>query len=502
MPNELLNDFEYQEDDDLATRLHVVFNLGAEAWALPMVSVREIVRVPSLTRVPRSPSALLGLANLRGSVIPVYSLRRLAGLADVAAQDNNRAIVLEGHEPMAVVVDRISRVSLIEQLEPLKGGQNTDPLIIGASRQCAGYPLVMVLNHQRLQQLCRSEPAACFESRLSHPENSNSDSNSDDDSRNIDLCQFVCCRVANQEYAIPIEQIRRIMEPVAAVSSLPDSPPGVLGAISLGDETLTLIHLAGLFHLDHHANHERARILVTDHPGQGLGLLVEQVIGVLRLHREQIRAVGSLLSGERDMEIFSGLCQLQQGKRLIAIIDLERLLKLHGLPCNSAREAALEPSDGNHDADEENNDLVHMVVYRLGTEEFASPVSCIHEIVRMPDHLQPVPAARLQVDGLMNLRGNILPVADLRARLGMPRGERHERQRILVFSDHNERSGFVVDQVVEILKITPSPALDEHLTATPGHDHHVINLTSDGRLIQVITPARLLSRHPDHGVSL
>ncbi|MCY0965530.1 chemotaxis protein CheW [Parathalassolituus penaei] len=503
MPTELLNNYEYQEDDDLALRLHVVFNLGPEAWALPMAAVREIVRVPAVTRVPRSPSSLLGLANLRGNVIPVFSLRRLMGLEDINDQDCNRAIVLEGDEPMALVVDRISRVSMIDQLEPLTSHQQqADHLIAGACRLCAGFPLVMVLDHTSLLGLCHSYQSAPHESRLSNPDSSNNDQAQNDDA-DQDLCQFVCCRIAHQEFAIPIEQIRRIIEPGTGISSLPNSPLGILGALNVGDETLMLLHMAELFRLPREPFPERARILITDYPGRGYGLLVDQVIGVLRLHANQIRSIGNIMSGDRDMAQFSGLCQLQQGKRLIAIIDLQRLLLLHGLPVNDSQHlSAPERQALDMDADNNDNDsdLVHMVVYRLGNEEFASPVSCIHEIVRMPERLQPVPTARQQVDGLMNLRGNILPVADLRTRLGMARGESNDRQRILVFSDQNERSGFVVDQVTEILTIPRQPLADEN-TARNQHNK-VINLPASGRLIQVITPDRLLSQHLQHGASL
>lgn len=494
MSNEPLNDYEYQEDDDLASRLHVVFNLGEEAWALPMAAVREIVRVPDLNRIPKTPSALLGLANLRGHVIPVYSLRRLLGLPESGRHDTNRAVVLEGKEPMAIVVDRINRVTLIEQLDTIAGQRSEQAdLIRGAARQCAGFALVMVLNHESLFDTCQTHPAQTHESRLQHQDGHVRP----DDQPDSDLLQFVCCRVGEQEYAIPIEQIRRISEPSTTLTRLPDCPAGVLGAMEHGEETLLVVHLAAVFNLPDYGPAERARILITDTPARGLGLLVEQVIGVLRLHPEQIRSVGQFLGAERDMAEISGLCQLQQGQRLIAILDIERLLKIHGLPASDHR--IQNPGDPAHPDSamiDDEPELIHMVVYRLGNEEFASPVSCIHEIVRMPERLQPVPTAEHQIDGLMNLRGNILPVADLRSRLGMPRSARTERQRVLVFSDQHERSGFVVDQVTEILKITPRQLDASQDINTRKNQNRVINLDNQGRMIQVLTPERLLCRQP------
>ena len=65
-------------------------------YALRAADVAEIVRVPAMTRVPQSPEALLGIANLRGSVLPVASLRGLLGLAEESALPTARAIVLDG----------------------------------------------------------------------------------------------------------------------------------------------------------------------------------------------------------------------------------------------------------------------------------------------------------------------------------------------------------------------------------------------------------------------
>src|SRR3979490_1688275 len=65
-----------------AVRQFVTFRVGDPIWGVPLGAVQEIRRMPSLVRVPRSSKSLEGLANLRGAVLPVASLRRLLRFAD------------------------------------------------------------------------------------------------------------------------------------------------------------------------------------------------------------------------------------------------------------------------------------------------------------------------------------------------------------------------------------------------------------------------------------
>jgi len=73
--------------------------------------------------------------------------------------------------------------------------------------------------------------------------------------------------------------------------------------------------------------------------------------------------------------------------------------------------------------------------------------------VRVPEELTHIPRAPAFVEGVINLRGAVLPVIDLRRRLGLATAERSDRQRVMVFLIEGMRTGFIVDSVAEVLKI-------------------------------------------------
>ena len=144
--------------------------------------------------------------------------------------------------------------------------------------------------------------------------------------------------------------------------------------------------------------------------------------------------------------------------------------------------------------EEELDDDEQVVVFCLVKEEFGVPIASVQEIVRVPDELIHVPKAPRFVEGVINLRGSVLPVIDLRLRLGLPQGERTDRQRIMVFLIEGVRTGFIVDQVAEVLKI-PKAAIElaPVLSSEQGKLlSRMANMEKQKRMVQLIEPVHLV----------
>jgi purine-binding chemotaxis protein CheW len=89
----------------------VVFQLGAEFYGVDIARVHEIIRLQSITRVPRAPAFVEGVINLRGKVIPVVDLRRRFGLESSEHTRASRIVVVEiGDNVVGVIVDGVSEV--------------------------------------------------------------------------------------------------------------------------------------------------------------------------------------------------------------------------------------------------------------------------------------------------------------------------------------------------------------------------------------------------------
>src|SRR6201985_265962 len=91
----------------------LTFKSDGRLYAVPAASVTEVVRLPPIARVPQAPRSLMGLANLRGSVLPVASVRALLGRDEAIATHASRLIVLEGTSAVALAVDEVSSLMRI-----------------------------------------------------------------------------------------------------------------------------------------------------------------------------------------------------------------------------------------------------------------------------------------------------------------------------------------------------------------------------------------------------
>ncbi|HEY1977322.1 MAG TPA: chemotaxis protein CheW [Candidatus Baltobacteraceae bacterium] len=97
-------------------------------------------------------------------------------------------------------------------------------------------------------------------------------------------------------------------------------------------------------------------------------------------------------------------------------------------------------------------EVVQVVSFRLGGEEYGVDIAQVQEIIRMVE-ITHVPRAPRFMEGVINLRGQLIPIIDLRTRFGMSRINPTKSTRIVVTEIGNKRVGIVVDSVSEVLNI-------------------------------------------------
>ncbi len=98
-----------------AAQLHLItFRLDGESFALPVETVREVIRVGDITRVPQSPPHIRGVINLRGRILPVVEIRTRLGLAPLVPRSTARIIVAEVRgRVLGLLVDSVAQVQKV-----------------------------------------------------------------------------------------------------------------------------------------------------------------------------------------------------------------------------------------------------------------------------------------------------------------------------------------------------------------------------------------------------
>src|SRR6266852_6567823 len=101
---------------------------------------------------------------------------------------------------------------------------------------------------------------------------------------------------------------------------------------------------------------------------------------------------------------------------------------------------------------------LHIVGFKVGRETYGVPIKSLHEIVRVPE-ITAVPDAPDYLEGVINLRGKIVSVMDLRKRFGDKHAALKKQNRILVVEHSGKLAGLIVDSASEVLKI-PADAVE------------------------------------------
>ena len=484
----------------------VTFSVAGEMFAVPMAPVQEIIRVPEVARLPLAPVSLDGLANLRGRVLPIVNLRRLFKAGEREHDDATRALVINLGQPLGFVVDRVASVISVEpgQIESAdsiqsivdagyltgvikrKDAEGRDQMLLTLDfAQLVGAEFAQIRKHTAAAGRAVAAGVAAT-------------ANSDEEAESDDL-RLVSFTVEDQEYAIDIADVQEIVQLPEHITALPNAPAHVLGVITLRQRLLPLVSLRALFTLPVVDLTEHHRVVVIALPGGAqVGLVTDAVKEVLTVPKEQADAMPGLLTQDQQMQEFTSICRLDGGKRLVSIIATDRLLRMQAI-----KEAVAALADGattteksmqQENDDLETDDATQVVIFRLGAEEFGVPIMSVQEIVRIPEVLTKIPRTPQFVEGVINLRGAVLPVIDQRRRLGMESIERNDRQRIMVYTLEGLRTGFIVDSVAEVLRIP-----DDYIEAAPALSEEqgrlisrIAKLDGQKRMVMLIEPSQLL----------
>jgi len=489
-------------DDERANCQYVTFTIGEEAFAVDMMPVQEIIRLPEVVRVPLAPGALIGLANLRGKVLPIVSLRRIFGLPENEADEATRAVVVNVGQPVGLVVDRVASVvdvdpARIESAASIRSTVESD-LVSGVIKDIGKHAVTMVLDCVSLIAREFAElDAAAASGGVGAAIASAIAANDEDDG---DERQLVSFEVNGQEYAVTIQDVQEIVQIPETIVQVPRAAAHVLGVMNLRGRLLPLVNLRHLFGMAHRPLDDKSRIVVLTLGAAAVGITVDAVSEVLRVPSAALEPMPALLARDGELADITEICRLDGGKRLVSIIAAHQLFNqpdiidaLDAVGTLEREESPAEEGTMTIDDDEQ------VVLFRLGNDEFGVPIESVQEIVRVPEELVRVPKTPEFVEGVINLRGSVLPVIDLRTRLGLERIERSDRQRIVVFLIDGVRTGFIVDQVAEVLKL-PKASIESapRLSAAQGSLlSRMANLERQQRMVQLIDPGYLLD-----GISL
>lgn len=143
---------------------------------------------------------------------------------------------------------------------------------------------------------------------------------------------------------------------------------------------------------------------------------------------------------------------------------------------------------------EQREAITQLVVFQLGHELYGADISVVREVGPL-QRVTRVPRTPRYIEGVTNLRGRVIPVIDLRRRLGLPVTAATKKTRIAVAELEGGQVGMIVDAVLEVLRVPASSIEPPSPMMSKVEAEYVLGVAKvDGRLIILLDLARILQR--------
>ena len=431
-------------EDQSITQL-VTFKLGLEEFAFQMERVREILRVERPNSVPGTPAHVLGVLTVRGNILPVIDLRVMLGLSSLESE-----VVAEATEVCATVKTWLAAAG-----ETVRSG--------AGKMDISGAEAV-----RRWMTSCTTSSQAL-----------------------MDVLSKM--RAANDRLLRGISQAQNLI--AADPAKRQEHFEQEVGAI--GQQVIKLLEE---FQGSVKENiREDQRLIVVQTRGSLLALLVDKVREVLNMPKSQIDPPPQHLSETKNVEL-SGIAKLDKGKRLILLLDANNLIKDEELQkLGAATTEALGNDAQKHQVGGDGASLgeQQFVTFRLGDGEYGVPIAKIQEIDRS-SKMTRVPRAAEYMDGITNLRGEVVPVINARKRFNLPAKEADERTRVIIMELGGVKTGLLVDSVREVLNISTKDIAPPPASLSTSIDRQYISgigkVDGDKRMIVLLDVEKILQR--------
>jgi purine-binding chemotaxis protein CheW len=432
---------------------YIAFEIGQETYAVPVGTVREIVRVPELTRVPLAPPYVEGVANLRGEILPVVSLRKRLGLEERPLDELSRVVVFEKDgEIVGAIVDRMAEAIVLEEgnIERREGIGAEGDFLEGVAKAGDGKKLYLLFNVDRLFEWENQEKQDRKGKMLSFEAGEEAAGRKEA----VTESQLVSFKLGSGVYAIDIRDIQEVIR-YTQPTEIPNVPFYVRGIIQRRDGILPVVDLRLKMGMEASTIDEFTKVVVVETPQARVGFVVDCIHKVLRVAESEVKSPPELLEQQLGGEL-KGI--VEADGEMVLLLNSQKLV---GEEVTLLGEKACG-SEGEEEVVEARGKENQYVVFALGEELFGVPIEQIQEINRLPEVTR-VPHTASFVEGVVNLRGEVIPVIDLRKRFGLPPRGYDEFTRIVVADIGGQKTGFIVDAVKEVGKYP-----EKDIASSPG----------------------------------
>jgi len=435
-------------------------------FGIPTYLIGQILRVPEITALALSPKEVHGMCAVGGNITTAVDMNLLLGMdkTDISSQ-KSRILTLNGEfDTTALVVSEVVASVVIDpvKIEYISG---TDDPIIAIYHH--GNDLIQIVDVKRILQSVRTASFALQEIAEKH------DSSSAVLEKSAGFGRYLLFRMGGEVFALLIDNLREILGASQPITPLSGTDREIVGMMPLREGLVLVVDLRLHFGFEPNKS-DKNRILITQLEDKVIGLMIDEIIDIKEYELSRI---------ERFSE------SEENGKTAAIIHDDEHLVSLVGSETIRQiirRNDALILSSDTVVEDAQSEIAFEAVVFKLGKEEYAIDIERVAEIIDMTP-VTPVAQAPETVEGVVNIRGQIVTIGSLHRRLGISPLNGMD-QKIIICDTPKGRMGFFVDGVSDVMGVRSSEVHEEN--GSESLFSHILHLEEGKRLVLLLDLAR------------
>ena len=442
--------------------------VGDEIYGFDADKIDQILRVPEITPVPLSGEVMVGVCVLFGKIFNVVDLCALLNDNRVDRDKDSARLLTLSDEQVGLLVDEVLNMVTLDKNRYEEAGEGSE--IVGFYKE--EDSVVQILEASKIVSDISMDSFVPKE--INPLENSSEDENSIDSG---ETKRFLFFKVKDESYAIDIEILRELIFVPEEITPIAGSD--ALGMIKLREEIITLLDIDGLLGFDKKEIDGKSRVLILKYRDKNVGLLVDEVNEIRDISLSMVEVIPENFKNEQVGAVYKDKDSVTS---IISNHFLQELIKRYSIN-NEDKEI--------DDEDKSKDEIMSEVaVFKIADEEYAFDINEVQEIIAYEETI-PVPESPEFVEGIINLRGAIIPIVSLPKRLGFE-SEITPKTKIVVCLIGSEKIGFIVDDVNEILFLE-----DKYISSSKSKEtifDEVINLDDGKRVILKIKTDKLIDK--------
>lgn len=445
----------------------LVIKNGSQSYGISTSEISQIARVPMLMQLPLRPSGVRGLCAVSGNIATMVDMNLLLSLPEVDYEnDKTRLIILNGVlASSTLLVSEVYNTVEIDQEKLESVDESNDP-IIGIYKHEDG--LIQIVSVEVLF------------SKISKVEIEAKDIRSGkvtyETKKEEDTSRFLIFSMESEKYALNIDYLREIILAEIEFTNIAGTSDEVLGLITLRDELLIVIDLRKHYGFSTKESYKN-RILIASHNGKKIGLLVDEIIDIKSFLSKDIEYMKDSF---KDNKI-SGV--IHEDDNIISFFDSDVLEKLF-----EQNRTFIDEEKVKQEEDISNKTIMEVIVFKLASKEYSFDIASVAEIIDTVPSTQVALTDDL-IDGIINIRGQIIAIISLFEKLNIPRIV-NEDSKIIICEIDGIKIGFIVDSVSDILNISQDQIREQEDELFPK----VLYLDDGNRLVLSMDIDKIFSK--------